>query len=930
MTSHSSGSSGSWRESKHGGVAMKRRVAVCIACAVAVLLGACVSAASALVPDGSHGWFWQMPQPGAGLSDVSFVDAANLWAVGGDGLVLHSTDAGGTWTPQPAGSDADLWSVSFVDALHGWVAGGQPTTASPGVILATADGGGTWQDKTPAGLTESLTNASFVDTSRGWVGTTDGGLLKTTNGGTSWQHLKVGTYKGSVAVDFVNATHGWVGGTGGHIWSTANGGKTWSGEWTGMTPDAQVIQIDFVDRQHGWALAWSEWVGSEVVTTSDGGLFWRPVSTGYQLTTGLHAASPSSVWLVGFTFDFAGLTTPASLRHTSDGGMHWRSWTLATPAAPYAVSSNGDDVCAVGDGILASADAGASWKTTSSGQEYWFTGAAAPAADDIWAVEAGGALLHSTDGVRWAEQDYPARYASAFYAMSFADKQNGWAVGTPSFWSMASGGGVIVHTGDGGATWTPQASVLAGELVGVDFVDDNHGWAISDMPFGDFTQAPLTVEHTADGGVTWIPEFVPSNAPLTAVDFLNTTTGWVAARYVSSSSNAAIYFSTNSGLSWKKEMLPAGAPLITGLQFLDANSGWAVGLTYDNNDNPKEGWVLHTTNGGKSWTRVAGLQDTFATTVHFADPLDGWVGGLNGVYATTDGGVTWERVAGGYGVEAIAGIDSSHAWAFGDNFLVSTCDAAGDTAAPATLDAHLTSDFARTPVTVTLSPNDTGGSGVAGTEYSIDGGAWQSGDSITIAAPATHANDGAHTILYRSTDAAGNREQTEMRMVGIDTLGPACTAPRLSIVNTGKSGILYFKASDAWSGVKTATITLINTHRKVVARYVEQAGDWAEDPVPPFFWFRFACKLKPGRYRIEVRAVDWAGNAQCTVGRNWLRVVRSGAPEQYVPDWDSGLPDYTGFGPRFDHGPMAPWARGPHVGAAAVHGSHVRVWRYSS
>ena len=103
---------------------------------------------------------------------------------------------------------------------------------------------------------------------------------------------------------------------------------------------------------------------------------------------------------------------------------------------------------------------------------------------------------------------------------------------------------------------------------------------------------------------------------------------------------------------------------------------------------------------------------------------------------------------------------------------VPTLDASGDTAAPATVDQHAAPIPSHTPVTVRLLANDVGGSGVASTEYSTDGGTtWRAGANITVDAPADHSNDGSHTILYRSTDNAGNREATELRVVTIDTLG---------------------------------------------------------------------------------------------------------------------------------------------------------------
>ena len=54
----------------------------------------------------------------------------------------------------------------------------------------------------------------------------------------------------------------------------------------------------------------------------------------------------------------------------------------------------------------------------------------------------------------------------------------------------------------------------------------------------------------------------------------------------------------------------------------------------------------------------------------------------------------------------------------------------------------------------------------------LDGGATTAGTSVLVAAPADHSGDGARTITYRSTDAAGNAETTRTATVLVDTLAP--------------------------------------------------------------------------------------------------------------------------------------------------------------
>ena len=57
--------------------------------------------------------------------------------------------------------------------------------------------------------------------------------------------------------------------------------------------------------------------------------------------------------------------------------------------------------------------------------------------------------------------------------------------------------GTILHTGDAGATWAPQASGTQAGLRSVVFTDARTGWAVGDDG---------TILHTGDAGATWAPQ----------------------------------------------------------------------------------------------------------------------------------------------------------------------------------------------------------------------------------------------------------------------------------------------------------------------------------------------------------------------------------------------------------------------------------------
>jgi photosystem II stability/assembly factor-like uncharacterized protein len=73
----------------------------------------------------------------------------------------------------------------------------------------------------------------------------------------------------------------------------------------------------------------------------------------------------------------------------------------------------------------------------------------------------------------------------------------------------------------------PQLSGTTVILNGVSFVNANIGWAV-----GAFEYTGLgVIVHTTDGGDTWTPEYAPSKWTLLSVSFVNPCTGIAVGSY---------------------------------------------------------------------------------------------------------------------------------------------------------------------------------------------------------------------------------------------------------------------------------------------------------------------------------------------------------------------------------------------------------------
>ncbi|MFE9184519.1 ThuA domain-containing protein [Micromonospora haikouensis] len=178
-----------------------------------------------------------------------------------------------------------------------------------------------------------------------------------------------------------------------------------------------------------------------------------------------------------------------------------------------------------------------------------------------------------------------------------------------------------------------------------------------------------------------------------------------------------------------------------------------------------------------------------------------------------------------------------------DYFRLSTKVA--DTAAPvttATVSGTPTEGWHTAPVTVTLAAADeAGGSGVASTEYQLDGATtW-----TAYTEPVQVTGDGAHEVRFRSTDSAGNVEEAKKVSVKIDATAPVSSAAFAPANDDGwHAGTVpvVITSTDAGSGVKKLEWSLDGGAWTAYTAPVEVTGN--------------------GSHELLYRATDTAGNAE--------------------------------------------------------------------
>jgi len=208
----------------------------------------------------------------------------------------------------------------------------------------------------------------------------------------------------------------------------------------------------------------------------------------------------------------------------------------------------------------------------------------------------------------------------------FVDELHGWLVGISMVW----------RTADGGRTWQERFSVGSnseeriGRLYRGAFVGPESGWLAS---------SGGVVIQTNDGGTSWktlTP--VAERMDLHGVFFSDEKTGWLIGR-----PDGGIYSTKDSGKTWRGEFTAVEGTYLNSVHFVNRNEGCAVGLTVKNQD--REGLVLHSLDGGDKWAQVStNMKERFFDRVAFYDQHHGWLIARDDIYYTDDGGQTFRTV----------------------------------------------------------------------------------------------------------------------------------------------------------------------------------------------------------------------------------------------------------------------------------------------
>ena len=239
---------------------------------------------------------------------------------------------------------------------------------------------------------------------------------------------------------------------------------------------------------------------------------------------------------------------------SSDAGATWRTQSVPTQASLLGVSMRNGHAVVVGlSGVVLVRDAAGNWSVATSGTTERLFAVDLDGRGAVVAVGAFGRLLRSTDGgLQWTSiaPDWTQEYTEQglephLYDVALADDGSILVVG--EF-------GLVIQSADGGASWKVRRKDEA-SLFAIDLGADGVGYAVGQGG---------VIARTADGGARWSE--VASGSMANLLDVRRTPRGRVVVTAMRD------MLESEDGMSWRR------------IAWDDFGSGWYAGVATANSN----------------------------------------------------------------------------------------------------------------------------------------------------------------------------------------------------------------------------------------------------------------------------------------------------------------------------------------------------------
>jgi len=280
-----------------------------------------------------------------------------------------------TWTVLPLPTTKTVYSIDFRDSLYGFAAG------DSGLVLKTTDGGHSWQD---ISVSRNLTISDITFTSKttGFAVGIDfetppfGTLFfKTTNGGDTWVESRYREDEAyMLALHFLDSLNGWTSGLEGKIAYTTDGGSEWhpalndTAEFTNFP----VLGFSFYTDSLAFAFGGHIDIAGVIWRTTDGGQYWKSHGVGPEPIKGIIVFDSLNLLGIGGDFEYG-----TAVVRSTDSGLTWDYRSLDIFGVPFGLSFRNETevwtALGFAEKFIYSTDTGQNWTevaTPDSGVVY--------------------------------------------------------------------------------------------------------------------------------------------------------------------------------------------------------------------------------------------------------------------------------------------------------------------------------------------------------------------------------------------------------------------------------------------------------------------------------------------------------------------------------------------------------------------------------
>jgi len=468
--------------------------------------------------------------------------------------VYKTNDRGKNFTLSHVG--VAILSIAFANSKIGYIG------AAQGTILKTTDGGATWQQKRQLNTIPSgILSMKFINADTGFAFQEYNNLLVTHDGGETWASTSTYSTGSIFDMQFVNNNDGYMVGEYGSIQVTHDGGATVQPAYLKNIDDSILYSVYFISKDTGFVVGQL----GRIMKTTDGGANWSYFSQTYNDVTGIDYPTPTVAYFA----------TGNHVYKSIDKGENWQLLNLTT---------------------------GVNYGSNSSFQKMHFI-----SPDTGFITTSQPVLLNRTfDGGATWDTVNPSKYGWENIAdMQFLTRKLGYMS------LLATGNGLILKTKDGGLSWTTawQAQYFGESFGKIFFVNEATGYA--------FRYSKMY--KTTDSAKNWHEISLPGGnySTLTTVHFTN------AARGIITDDSGGMYLTNDSCKTWKRlDGVPYESFGLTTMQFFNPKVGYLSNKPY----------LYQTTDSGITWQLT--LQAN-VTSIIFTSDSNVVVAGNGGTIVTS-------------------------------------------------------------------------------------------------------------------------------------------------------------------------------------------------------------------------------------------------------------------------------------------------------